>query len=71
MASSHTYTHTQTVPSANWTIAHGLGARPLVSVQVTEQGTVQAILPLAVEYPDDQNVIIRFTSARSGTARLV
>jgi len=71
MANSHSYTHTQSVPSTDWTIAHGLGVRPLVSVQVAVGGTIQAILPKAVEYPDDQTVIVRFTSARSGTARLI
>lgn len=71
MPSSPSYTHTQSVPSADWTIPHGLGARPLVSVQVLEQGAVQVILPKSVEYPDDQTVVVRFSVARSGTARLI
>ena len=71
MPSSPTYTHTQSVASANWTIQHNLGARPVVSVQVPYQGTMQVILPLAVEFPDDQNVVVRFSTPHTGLARLV
>lgn len=71
MAKSPSYTHTQTVASTDWNIPHGLGAQPIVSVQVAHDGGIQSILPKAVEYPDDQTVIVRFTTARTGTARLV
>jgi len=65
-----TYTHTQSIADTTWTINHQMGTRPIVSTQVTIDGAVQVILPREVEYPDLNNVIIRFTSARTGTARL-
>lgn len=64
------FTHRQTTPSTTWNINHGMHAQPIVSVQVVDKGVMQVILPTSVEFPDQNNVIVRFTSARSGVARL-
>lgn len=66
-----THQHEQTVASTDWVIDHGLGFKPCTEVFVTENGVVQSILPKAIEYPSTSRVIVRFTSARTGSARLV
>ena len=64
------HNHKQEGASDTWTINHGLGCKPCVDVSIHHEGTLQKMLPKAVEYPDNSTVIIRFTSPRSGTARL-
>lgn len=64
------HNHTQSVPSLAWEIKHSLGCNPCVDVNVLYEGAIHKILPAAVEYPDMGTVIVRFTSPRSGTARL-
>lgn len=66
-----THTHNQAIASDVWTVNHGLGFKPAVTVAVHEQGVLQVILPKSVEYPSDSQVIVRFTSPRTGQARLV
>ena len=65
------HVHTQTTPSASWMITHGLKDKPSVSVQVMYNGELQTILPNNIEYVDNNTVIVHFTSAYSGSARLV
>ncbi len=66
--SSHT--HVQSVPSAEWTIKHGMFCRPAVSVSIQYGGVTQTVLPLAVEIVDLQTVIVRFSNPQTGEARL-
>ena len=64
------HTHTQSVPSATWTIVHGLACKPSVSVVVTYQGSDQEIIPNSVSFPDNNTVVVGFTTPYSGSARL-
>lgn len=64
------HNHTQLSASDTWEIRHGLGCKPCVDVNVLHEGKIQKILPASIEYPDESTVIVRFTSPRSGTARL-
>jgi hypothetical protein len=68
--SAFSHTHQQTTPAATWTIVHGLKCKPSVAVSVTYQGNVQSIIPNSVTYPDDNTVVVGFTTPYSGTARL-
>jgi hypothetical protein len=68
---SFTHQHVQSVAATDWTIVHGLGFNPAITVMVMEQGKLQAILPKSVEYPAVGTVLVKFSSARSGEARLV
>lgn len=61
-----TYTHTQAVASAEWTISHNLNKRPSVTV-VDSAGTV---VVGDVQYIDDNTVTITFIGAFSGAAYL-
>lgn len=65
------HVHTQDTPSADWTIEHGLNSKPSVAVQVMYNGELQSILPNGIEYVDDNTVIVHFTTAYTGSARLV
>ena len=65
------HVHTQTTPSANWTINHGLNSKPSVAVQVVYNGELQTILPNSIEYVDDSTVVVHFTTTYTGSARLV
>ena len=60
------YVHTQSVPDANWSIAHGLGRYPSVTV-VDSAGTV---VFGNVEYVSVNLVIVRFNGAFGGAAFL-
>ena len=70
-ATSRSFSHVQLVASDVWTINHNLGFLPVVSTVVTEAGATQEILPLSVEFPSALQVIIRFTTPRTGSARVV
>lgn len=61
-----TYTHTQSVASATWTITHNLNKRPSVTV-VDSGGTV---VIGDVQYIDDNTIVITFIGAFSGAAYL-
>jgi hypothetical protein len=58
--------HTQSSPATLWTISHGLGGRPSVSV-VDSAGTV---VIGEVSYNDDQTVTLSFSAPFSGYAYL-
>lgn len=60
------HVHDQGVPSAIWTINHGLGCRPNVSVTDTGGQSYTG----AVTYIDDNNLTIEFNSGFSGKAYL-
>mgnify|MGYP006103932779 FL=1 len=60
------YLHDQGVVSAVWTISHGLGKYPSVSVV----DTANQIVFGEIEYVDTNNIIITFNAAFSGSAYL-
>lgn len=60
------YTHTQSTPSATWTITHNLGKRP--SVTIVDSGGNE--WKTAVEHVSNNQTIVRFTAPFSGFAYL-
>lgn len=70
MQNVHSHTHEQTTPSATWTITHGLSCRPTVNVKVMHEGVLTGILPKNITFPDINTVVVEFSSARTGEARL-
>lgn len=67
----HTVTahnHDQNTLATEWTINHGLGYRPLVQVVLDDDFQ---IIPAEVEHTDLDTTVIRFTSAKRGSARLI
>lgn len=65
------HVHNQTVSSSVWTINHGLNAKPSVAVTVNYNGSLQTIIPNNIEYVDNNTVVVHFTTAYTGSARLV
>ena len=66
-----TYTHTQTVASTTWTINHGMGYRPSVQTVVEVDGQNVVMLPKSITHASDNQVVVEFSIARTGTARLM
>ena len=64
------FSHTQAVESDTWTISHNMGCIPAVAVQVLLEGTMQTIIPKSITYPNANTVVVSFSKAFSGTARL-
>lgn len=60
------YVHTQNTPSTTWTISHGLGFIPNITV-VDSGGTV---VEGSYNYPNANTVVLTFSSAFSGKAYL-
>lgn len=58
------YTHTQLVPAATWTVPHNLGYYPAISV-ITEEGTV---VYADIQHSSTATAVITFPSPTSGTA---
>lgn len=67
---AHSHTHIQDEASATWTINHGLGQNPNVGVSVIEGGALTVIHPVNVAFPSVGQVVITFSSPRTGEARL-
>lgn len=64
-----TYTHTQTVAAAEWDIKHGLGTTaPVVSVWFDEGSNAVAVIPQEIQIVDVNNIKIKFSSAKTGSA---
>jgi hypothetical protein len=61
------YIHTQSSPAATWTITHNLDGVPTSDVVV---GGLK-VIPAGVQHLDNNTLVITFTSAQQGTARLV
>lgn len=70
MQNIHSHTHIQSVASATWTVTHGLSCNPVVGVRVMHEGALTEIIPASLSYPDIHTVVIGFSSARTGEARL-
>jgi hypothetical protein len=62
-----TYTHTQSTPSAAWTVNHNLGAYPSAVQVVDSGGTVWLG---EIQHTNVNSLVIRFGFAFSGTAYL-
>lgn len=60
------YRHSQSSPSATWTIQHNLGRMPHVTV-LDSAGTM---IIGHVAHTDDNNLVVSFESGFSGTAHL-
>lgn len=60
------YVHTQSVPSATWTITHGLSKKPSVSVVDSAENVVIG----NVTYTSDNALTITFVGGFSGKAYL-
>lgn len=58
------YTHTQSVPSSEWSIQHNLGKRSSITVV----DSTDAVVFGDVNYIDSNNVTITFNGAFSGKA---
>jgi len=58
--------HTQTSPSATWSISHDLGGKPSVTVVDSADSVVVG----DVVYIDNENITVEFTGAFSGRAYL-
>jgi hypothetical protein len=70
------YRHSQAIAMDTWTIKHNLGSNgtkgvPIVDVTVTDSGKVQKLIPAGVEIVDKDNLIIRFSAPRSGSATII
>ena len=61
-----TYKHTQSIPSAEWTINHNLNKYPAVTVVDSGGSLVDG----DVLYVDENNVTVRFAGGFSGEAHL-
>lgn len=67
----NSFNHEQTVASAEWTINHKLGFKPVPSVNVDYDGVRQAILPADIQHVDDNTIKIFFSQPFTGSARFV
>lgn len=69
----NSYKHTQTTPSTTWTITHNLGVtEPIVDVWIDNgSGLLEKIIPLNVSATNNTEVVITFSTAKSGTALVV
>ena len=63
---SKNYTHTQTLASTTWNIAHNMNKKPSVTIVDSADNTVYG----DITYIDLNNVTINFTAAFSGKAYL-
>lgn len=69
MPSVTSYTHTQSTASTTWNINHNCNTlAPVIDVFVTVGAQLTKILPLNVVVTDKNNVVVTFSSARSGSA---
>lgn len=66
------YNHIQTTSSLTWSVPHNLNSPAIIiDVFVDELGNLEKIIPDIVEHVDNNNVLITFTSSRTGNARIV
>ena len=67
-----TFTFTQSTPAAIWTINHNLDLTSLmIDVLVDQNGTTAPIVPSKITKTSSNQVVIVFSTARAGTARLL
>lgn len=66
-----TLNYTQATPALAWTITHNFGRKVIADTWVNINGVMTKILPKKVTNVDDNTLMIEFTIARSGSARLI
>ena len=66
-----TFDFVQASASAEWTINHNLGVKPVMDVMSTVDGDLQKMFPLNVIHVDDNTTVVTFSEPRTGKARLV
>ena len=65
------FTFTQSTPSTNWVINHGLGSAVATDVITAVNAENVKILPYDVEHASDNQLIILFSQPTTGEARVV
>lgn len=60
------YTHTQSSPNTTWTVNHNLGRKPIFDVFIYVGSDLVKVFPNSVEHVTDNQMIITFSSARTG-----
>ena len=60
------YTHTQSAASSSWSVAHNLNKKP--SVMIVD--SADTVLHGAIEYTDNNNLVITLSAPTSGKAYL-
>lgn len=60
----------QTTASDTWTVVHNLNRLPTCDVRIVLDGVKVKILPAEVEYLDENTLIVKFSAAQIGSARL-
>lgn len=66
-----TYIHTQAVASATWTIDHNLDLTSLMIETFLGDGNASPILPLKITKTTPNQVVVIFSTARAGSARVL
>lgn len=67
-----THTHIQNTPAAIWTIDHNLDLRSLaIEVFIDQNGKPTPIIPSKITKTSSNQVVIIFSTARAGKARLI
>lgn len=64
-----TYTHTQSTPAAIWTIDHNLDLSSMM-IETVVGTDPNPVLPLKITKTSENQVVVIFSTARSGTARI-
>lgn len=64
---NYSYTFDQTSPSDTWTINHMLGYNPIVRVFIGQE----EVQPATITFPTINQVVVTFTSAYVGVAKLI
>lgn len=63
--------YVQATPALTWTIVHNFGQKVIADTWVVVNGSQKKILPKRVTNVDDNTLMLEFSVARSGGARLV
>lgn len=65
------FNHDQATASDTWTLVHGLGYAPAVSVQIYINAVLHTVLPKDIAHSSDlKTTTITFTSPQTGKAHL-
>jgi len=66
-----TYIHTQAVASAIWTIDHNLDLTSMMIETFQDDSNASPILPLKITKTTSNQVVVIFSTARAGSARIL
>lgn len=58
------------VDQSSWTIVHGLGRNPSVSVSVLYSGVLTVCLPEDIQHVDLNTILITFPTPQTGEVRI-